>query len=66
VGPIEYGTRAPIRRAIGNFQEALRDVKVEDVLAIEIYRSNEQAPPQFANPIESMGRCGSIVVWRRF
>jgi hypothetical protein len=45
---------------------SLRDVKVEDVLAIEIYRSNEQAPPQFANPIESMGRCGSIVVWRRF
>ena len=30
VGPIEYGTRAPIRRAIGNFQEALRDVKVEE------------------------------------
>jgi hypothetical protein len=45
---------------------SLRDVKVEDVLAIEIYKSNEQAPPQFANPIESSSRCGSIVVWRRF
>jgi len=45
---------------------ALRDVKIEDVLAIEIYKSNEQAPPQFANPIESLSRCGSIVVWRRF
>jgi hypothetical protein len=45
---------------------ALRDVKIEDVLAIEIYKSNEQAPPQFANPIESLNRCGSIVVWRRF
>ena len=45
---------------------SLRDVKVEDVIAIEIYRSNEQAPPQFANPIESLNRCGSIVVWRRF
>jgi hypothetical protein len=45
---------------------ALRDVKIEDVLGIEIYRSNEQAPPQFANPIESLNRCGSIVVWRRF
>ena len=44
----------------------LRDVKVEDVLAIEIYGSNLQAPPQFANPIESTSRCGSIVVWRRF
>ena len=45
---------------------SLRDVKVEDVLAIEIYKSNLQAPAQFANPIESMGRCGSIVIWRRF
>jgi 5-methyltetrahydropteroyltriglutamate--homocysteine methyltransferase len=30
VGPVEYGSREPIRRAIGNFQEALRDVKVEE------------------------------------
>lgn len=45
---------------------SLRDVKIEDVLAVEIYNSNLQAPPQFANPIEGMGRCGSIVVWRRF
>jgi 5-methyltetrahydropteroyltriglutamate--homocysteine methyltransferase len=30
VGPIEYGNRGPIRRAITNFQEALRDVKVEE------------------------------------
>ncbi len=45
---------------------SLRDVKIEDVLAVEIYNSNPQAPPQFANPIEGMGRCGSIVVWRRF
>ena len=45
---------------------ALRDVKVQDVVAIEIYKSNLQAPPQFANPIESMSRCGSIVIWRRF
>ena len=45
---------------------ALRDLKVQNVLAIEIYNSNLQAPPQFANPIESMSRCGSIVIWRRF
>jgi hypothetical protein len=45
---------------------ALRDVKVQDVIAIEIYKSNLQAPPQFANPIESVSRCGSIVIWRRF
>jgi hypothetical protein len=44
----------------------LRDVKVDDVLAIEIYKSNEQAPPPFANPMEGLSRCGSIVVWRRF
>src|SRR5579871_476778 len=30
VSPIEYGNRGPIRRAIANFQEALRDVKVEE------------------------------------
>jgi len=45
---------------------SLPDVTVEDVLAIEVYGSNQQAPPQFANPIEGMSRCGSIVVWRRF
>jgi len=30
VGPIEYGSRTPIRRAIANFQKALREVKVEE------------------------------------
>lgn len=30
VGPIEYRDHAPIRRAIANFQDALKDVKVEE------------------------------------
>jgi 5-methyltetrahydropteroyltriglutamate--homocysteine methyltransferase len=30
VGPITYGDRAPIRRAISNFQSALESVKVEE------------------------------------
>lgn len=42
------------------------NLRLEDVLAVEIYRSNNQAPPQFANPVESLNRCGSIVIWRRF
>ena len=43
----------------------LGDVKVSEVVGIEIYASNVEAPPFFHNPIESTGRCGSIVVWRR-
>lgn len=43
----------------------LRDVDVQTVTGIEIYRSNTEAPPQFANPYEGMSHCGSIVVWRR-
>ena len=42
------------------------NLRIEDVLAVEIYRSNNQAPPQFANPMESLNRCGTIVIWRRF
>jgi hypothetical protein len=34
-----------------------------DVLAIEIHKSNVQAPPQFAKPLEGLSRCGSIVGW---
>lgn len=43
-----------------------RDVKIEDVLAVEIYHSNSEAPVQFANPMESLNRCGSIAIWLRF
>ena len=42
----------------------IRDVDVRTVIGIEIYRSNTEAPEQFRNPIESMQRCGSIVIWR--
>jgi hypothetical protein len=43
----------------------LQDVEPSEVMAIEIYRSNLQAPPRFHNPLErGPVRCGSIVVWR--
>jgi hypothetical protein len=43
----------------------LGDVDIARVIGIEIYASNVEAPPLFHNRIESTGRCGSIVVWRR-
>lgn len=43
----------------------LRDVDVREVIGIEIYRSNTEAPEEFRNPAESAQRCGSIVIWRR-
>ena len=46
--------------------ENWRSVHLQDVAAVEIYHSNEQAPPRFVNPMESLNRCGSIVVWRRY
>jgi hypothetical protein len=42
-----------------------RDVDVREVTRIEVYRGNTDAPPQFHNPTESTGQCGSIVIWRR-
>ena len=42
----------------------LSDVPIATVAGIEIYPSNASAPMQFFNRIESMRRCGSIVVWR--
>jgi len=42
----------------------VRDVDVRTVIGIEIYHSNTEAPEQFRNPIESMKRCGCIVIWR--
>ncbi|MEP6620833.1 MAG: carboxypeptidase-like regulatory domain-containing protein [bacterium] len=41
----------------------LGDVEISHVIGIEIYGSNTEASPAFHNPIEGMGRCGSIVVW---
>ena len=43
----------------------LRDVDVREVIGIEIFRSNTEAPERFHNPAESAQRCGSIVIWRR-
>ena len=44
---------------------ALRDVDVRQVIGIEVYASNLQAPPQFPNPLDSEHRCNIILVWRR-
>lgn len=43
----------------------LRDVDISEVVGVEIYHSNTEAPAQFHNPLESQTHCGSIVVWRR-
>lgn len=45
---------------------ALRDVDVRQVIGIEVYASNLQAPPEFPNPLDSEHRCNTILVWRRF
>lgn len=42
----------------------LSDVEIAQVIGIEIYASNTEAPPHFWNKMESAGRCGSIAVWR--
>ena len=44
----------------------LRDVDIRQVIGIEVYASNVQAPPQFPNPMDSEHRCNTIVIWRRF
>jgi len=44
----------------------LRDVDIRQVIGIEVYASNLQAPPQFPNPMDSEHRCNTIVIWRRF
>ena len=44
---------------------ALRDVDVRQVIGIEVYASNLQAPPEFPNPLDSEHRCNTILVWRR-
>lgn len=44
----------------------LRDVEIRQVIGIEVYASNVQAPPQFPNPMDSEHRCNTIVIWRRF
>ena len=43
----------------------LRDVDIRQVIGIEVYASNVEAPPQFPNPIDSEHRCNTILVWRR-
>jgi hypothetical protein len=43
---------------------AMGGIDVSAVMAIEIYRSNLEAPQQFHNPLErGPVRCGSIVIW---
>lgn len=44
---------------------ALRDVDIRQVIGIEVYASNVEAPPQYPNPIDSEHRCNTILVWRR-
>jgi 5-hydroxyisourate hydrolase-like protein (transthyretin family) len=44
----------------------LRDVDIRRVVGIEVYASNQQAPPQFSNSMDSEHRCGTIVVWQGF
>ena len=44
----------------------LRDVDIRQVIGVEVYASNLQAPPQFPNPMDSEHRCNTIVIWRRF
>src|SRR3954465_2366654 len=43
----------------------LRAVDIRQVSGIEVYASNLQAPPQFANPMDSEHRCNTILIWRR-
>lgn len=43
----------------------LRDVDVRQVIGIEVYASNVQAPPQFPNLMDSEHRCNTILIWRR-
>lgn len=43
----------------------LRDVDIRQVIGIEVYASNAEAPPQFPNHIDSEHRCNTIVIWRR-
>ena len=38
---------------------APRDINVQDLAAIEVYRGISETPPQF------YGRCGSVVMWSR-
>ena len=45
---------------------ALRDVDVRQVIGIEVYASNLQAPAEFPNPLDSEHRCNTILIWRRF
>ena len=44
---------------------ALRDVDVRQVIGIEVYASNLQAPSEFPNPLDSEHRCNTILVWSR-
>ncbi|HKN69095.1 MAG TPA: hypothetical protein VJW73_22595 [Gemmatimonadaceae bacterium] len=43
----------------------LRNVDVRQVIGIEVYASNVQAPPQFPNPFDSEHRCNTILIWSR-
>lgn len=43
----------------------LRDVDVRQVVGIEMYPSNLEAPPKFPNPMDSKHRCGTILIWQR-
>ena len=44
---------------------ALRDVDVRQVIGIEVYASNLQAPSEFPNPLVSEHRCRITLVWSR-
>lgn len=52
----------------------LRDLHPDDILGIEVYRSEIDIPPQYAKPIPSRtafglqttaSPCGAILIWTR-
>lgn len=47
---------------IGTLQEIEGMVRPEDIVAMELYRSPAEVPPQFVGPDT---RCGVIVIWTR-
>jgi hypothetical protein len=50
------------RHEVGTLQEIESMVRVEDLVAMEIYRSPAEVPAQFVGPDT---RCGAIVIWTR-
>lgn len=43
----------------------IRDVDVRQVVGMEYYASNAQAPPEFPNPVDSEHRCATFLIWQR-